>query len=334
MSDAINIQDIQTLYDLQNALSRFASGTQESLHAAEAEIARTQEWLEERMQHWRREAGQAKRMLDQAMSDLRRCEASGYRDEDGHYHQPDCGREAQAVRRAGERLHECEENLQTTQAWRSRVEQAVTEYQREARRLSDLVGGHSEKAHGELGKAAATYEAAKEAAGSVGVAGVVAAAGVAILRQFIGQAHGHIGATGEEIAQDMAEKSLGYENVEFDRTKHGFDRILRDPSGQLVILESKTNVEGKLELNTDSGQGSSEWVSRIAHEMTDPSSSKWSQVNEQIGREILQIGPENIPLIATVTNPNTGLGDIYTRVDVGAKEWALLSGGISLKDLL
>lgn len=178
MSESLDLRDIQTLRDLQAALGRFASEAQEGLRTADAEIGRAQEWLSERVNHWQREVKDAKQAVTHADTDLRRCEASGYRDEDGYYHLPDCSRQTRALRQAEARLRECEENLQTAQVWRSRLEQAVSEYQREARRLSDLAGGHTEKARASLAQTAAKYEAAQAAANAVGGLGTAIAAGM------------------------------------------------------------------------------------------------------------------------------------------------------------
>lgn len=174
----LDIRNIQTLYDLQTALSRFASGTQEGLRAAEAEISGTMDWLRERVNHWQRQTEQARRALARAQAELRQCLNSGYRDEEGHYHQPDCSAYAGAVTKAEAHLRECDQNLQTAKVWRSRVEQAVNEYQREARRLSDLTKGHTEKARAHLQQTAAKYEEVKAAASGVGAVGAAMAAGV------------------------------------------------------------------------------------------------------------------------------------------------------------
>lgn len=171
----LNLRDLQTLTDLQSALGRFAVGTQESLHAAEAEIHRTQEWLQERVSHWQRQVEQARREVARAEADLRRCEASGYRDRDGHYYPPDCRAEMRALARAQAHLRECEDHLRTAQAWRSRVEQAVNEYWREARRLSKLAGGHTENARSFLKRAEGKYREVLSAASSVGAVGTVVA---------------------------------------------------------------------------------------------------------------------------------------------------------------
>jgi hypothetical protein len=178
MSDTLDLRHIQTLYDLQTALGRFANGTQEGLRAAEAEISRTMDWLRERVNHWQREIEQGRREVARAEAALRRCEAGGYVDEDGHYYPPDCRAEARGLANAVAFLKECEENLQTAKAWRSRVEQAVNEYQREARRLAEIAGGHTEKARAHLRQTAAKYEEVKAAASGVGAVGAAVAAGV------------------------------------------------------------------------------------------------------------------------------------------------------------
>lgn len=171
----LNLRDLQTLADLQSALARFADGTREGLQAAEAEIRRTQEWLQERVGHWQRQVEEARRAVARAEADLRRCEASGYYDRDGRYYPPDCRAEMRALAQAQAHLRECEDNLRTAQAWRSRVQQAVNEYQREARRLDEIAGGHTEKARSFLKRVEGKYGEVLSAASSVGTVGAVVA---------------------------------------------------------------------------------------------------------------------------------------------------------------
>jgi|YNPNPStandDraft_1061719.scaffolds.fasta_scaffold43637_3 hypothetical protein len=339
----LDLHDTQILADLQAALGRFTAGAQESLRLAEAEIGRTREWLHERVGHWQREVERAQREVARAEAALRRCLASGYRDERGYYHQPDCSCEARAVERAYAFSRECENNLHTAQLWHSRVEQAVNEYQRAARRLADVADAHTGRARAFIGRARAQYDAVLAAGRAVGdlVADLVAVAGVlsrapglaggvtASLRATVGRVWPARGALGEEINVSAALEELGLKEVRFDQAKHGFDRILRGPAGQIIVLESKTSDEGKLVLETRAGgykQGSAAWVEHIARQMTDPTSELWSQDNERIGRQILEQGPEKVPVLAAVLNPNTGVTDIYLRTDAAAEEWTLLSG--------
>jgi hypothetical protein len=167
MSDALNIRDIQTIYDLKNALGRFAEGTQESLDTVEAKIADTQKWLEERGLYWLREMDKAKRDVEEASENLRRCHLSGYRDADGYYHQPDCRTESVAVRFAEERLRNYSENFENVKAWQGKIEQAVSDYHREARRLSNVAASHTEKAQAFLVQTAVKYEKVKTAQESI-----------------------------------------------------------------------------------------------------------------------------------------------------------------------
>ena len=158
MSDSLEIHDIQTLSDLHAALGRFSTDVQQGLRVAEGSIRETLEWLEGRIRHWQREVERAHQMVQQAQADLSRCQASGYVDRDGHYHQPDCSRQRAALQAAQEHLRLCQENLQTAQTWRSKVNGAVDAYHREARRLEQTARHHTERAQAELTSLRGTYE--------------------------------------------------------------------------------------------------------------------------------------------------------------------------------
>jgi len=199
----LDLRDISTLTDLQAALGRFASGTQECLSAAEAEIRRTLEWLIERVHHWQREVERARREVARAEADLRQCEASGYRDRDGYYHRSDCSHEARVLARAVSYQQECEGNLRLAQAWRSRLEQAVDEYRREVRRLYDAAGGHTEQARAFLNKMAAKYAEVGAAASVVGDVLIAASVGVMSAEERLGAR------TSERIVADTSTATIG-----------------------------------------------------------------------------------------------------------------------------
>jgi hypothetical protein len=67
--------------------------------------------------------------------------------------------------------------------------------------------------------------------------------------------------------------------------------------------------------------------------MCDYQSEQYSSENEQIGREILAKGVENIPVIACVSDFVSGTCDLYLRMDEQAEEWSKLAGGIKITDL-
>lgn len=247
MSDALNIRDIQTLYDLRSSLGHFVIGAQECLHSIETEISHKQEWLEEREQYWYREVNQAKRELDQVLSDLRRCQMSAYRDDDGNYHQPDCSNQAQAVRQAEKDLRECIENLDKVRTWQSKVAQAVSEYQKMARRLSEVTNSHMEKAQASLTETAAKYEAAKEAALSVGDIGGVSAGmiGLTAFSEPLPSSDALQGLDGKEI-QEIIRKWIfeGFSTYDLERLKILRAETLQDDIESIYpLLESKAFYE-------------------------------------------------------------------------------------------
>lgn len=337
----LDLRDSQTLNELSNALGRFANGVQECLSAADVEINRSLEWLTERVYHWQRQVERARQEVRRAEADLRRCQSSGYRDEKGNYHAPNCSNEIHVLARAESQLRECENNLRTAQEWRSRVEQEVNDYQKVAIRLSELAGNHFEKARAFLNNATQNYEAVRVASSGLGIVTSAMALGnvgiaIEILNTTIGRTNIGKGDLVEDFAQYITEDELGLKAIKFDQKKHGFDRILQGPNGQIIILESKANSKGQLALKSYKDrftgisykQGSALWVRSVAQKMTNPRyTSYFSPTNAQIGRQILATGAENIPVLATVVNLNTGLAEIRLRRDEIAEHWESLSTG-------
>lgn len=333
----LDLSDLGILDDLRAALGRFAAETRDALAAARTDIMRTQEWLSERVNHWQRMVERARQEVARAEADLRRCQASGYRDQQGYYHQPDCSHQAYLFERALAHLRECENRLHAAQAWRSRLEQAASEYQRTGARLNDLVGGHTERAQAFLERVAARYVDVQAAAGIVGGALAAAAvlgwadAAIRALGAVAGRAYKARGELFEEPALRLTLDELGLREVAFDRRSHGFDGLLRGPSGQIIVFESKTSDRGELVLDTTrdgNKQASAAWVERVARAMTDPNSELWTSDNERIGREIREQGAGHTPILATVINPNTDQADIYLLLDAAAETKTLLSGGL------
>ncbi|MBI5714834.1 MAG: hypothetical protein HZC38_15655 [Chloroflexi bacterium] len=339
MSESLNLNDKQSLVDMQNALSRFAKETHDTLHSAEKEISRTLEWLRERVMHWQREVDRAQRALSQAIATLARCEAMARSDD----YYVDCSSEEREVQRARAYLYKCQENLQVAQTWRSRVEQAVNEYRREAQRLKDVASTHTDKAQSELRKVAVKYQAVQEAQAGLNVAGamvsigssVASAAGIKLLTLMIGNANRQQGDLGERVAEKVVEEELGYKVAKFDKSLHGFDRVFITPDEQIIVLESKVSSSGGLHLGEGYGykQGSVGWVECVAREMINEQSSLYSPDNFLIGKQILDSGSQNISVLATVINPTTGLCDIYQRSDTTANDWQLLSENILVEDI-
>ena len=173
MSESANVRAINSLDELRSALVTFRAEAQESLQAAAQEVARTLEWLAERRQHWQNEVRRREESLSAAKAALARCEASGYRDDDGHYHQPDCSSQQMALVQARVRLREAEAELETVKGWTGLVQRAADDYQQKARQLDYFLTNDMSKATALLASSAETLQTyAVMGVGLIGLAGL------------------------------------------------------------------------------------------------------------------------------------------------------------------
>ena len=158
MSPTANVRAIHTLEELKGALGRFGGEARGALQAAEQEIRRTLDWLQERHNYWRSEVRRRREEVRQAEADLDSCLASGYDDEDGRYHAPNCSAEEHALHQAQVRLREAEEELQNVRRWMKVVGEAVDTYRVQAQRLSRLIAADLPKANAFLERKIAELE--------------------------------------------------------------------------------------------------------------------------------------------------------------------------------
>ncbi len=128
------------------------------LGAADQEVHRTLDWLQERLNYWLNEVRRRQEEVRRAEAALARCQASGYRDRDGHYHAPNCSTQEAALRQAQLRLQEAEAELANVRHWLAVVEQAVAAYYVQEQRLRELTTTHTEKTKAFLGRAVADLE--------------------------------------------------------------------------------------------------------------------------------------------------------------------------------
>jgi hypothetical protein len=164
---ALDLKNIQAIVDLKTAINKFSEGIQNGLQVANMAISRTFEWLQERTSYWQHEIERALQDLSRAEADLRRCQNSGYYD-DGHYHQPYCGCEEQAVEKARVYLQQCNEALQIVQKWHNRIEETTSEHMSAANQMQKIADWHSQKAQMNLDQTADKYEAVQSSASQVG----------------------------------------------------------------------------------------------------------------------------------------------------------------------
>ena len=121
------------------------------------------------------------------------------------------------------------------------------------------------------------------------------------------------GDIGEEAATEYAVTNLNLHTEKFDKKLHGYDNVLRNSNGRLVIMEAKaTKASGLNALgNTNHGkEGSVEWVEYKATLMCDPTSSFYSPANARIGEEILRVGAKNVEFLVVHIDPDTQKVDV------------------------
>ena len=128
MSSA-NIKAIQALEAMRSALLKFKADAADSLNAMLSESRRTKEWLQERQRHWQKEIRRRIESLQQAQADLTYCQCNDC----------DCSWEVRMVKRAQQDLDDAEQQLRAVQLHLKQVCNAHDEFEREARRLNNML---------------------------------------------------------------------------------------------------------------------------------------------------------------------------------------------------
>lgn len=317
--------DVEALKSLRATLPDFARRQYEAVEQAEAEIARTQQRLETAEQEARYEVEQARAALEacyyQAMM---AAQQGGY---------VDCSGYEYALRRAEERLIRILE-------WQNRVRQEAEAFRTAARAYQDHLANAIAQATAYLDRritALEAYHATRLQATAVGAAAVGALAlmggVIAAIRRNRGELARLKGAVGEEIAAQVLSEKFGLQPLPFDQPKHGFDRVFTAPGIPILVAESKVRSGGGLDLGqTRAGeQASPEWIAAKAEKMADRASAQWSPANERIARLIQEVGPEHVPAVTVVIDPQSGQGQAYIRQ--GESDWQPLGGSVALDAL-
>jgi hypothetical protein len=158
-------------------------------------------------------------------------------------------------------------------------------------------------------------------------------AAIGALRLAIGRGRLALGRTGEEIAAAVLSQRFDLVEAPFTQPAHGFDRVFRAPGLPLIVVEAKASHDGKLRLGQPAAgeQGSPAWLAAAAAGMTDPASAQWSPANARIGQLVQALGPENVPVLAVVTDYQRATAAVYARQADGA--WLAVEEGIDLHAL-
>jgi hypothetical protein len=144
-SEAAYLRDTRALSQLSLALGKFATGVQEAMTQTDAEIRRTQEWLEERARYWHQQVVQARQEVQAAQHALHRCQRSVRYDRDGRPIPPDCSAEIAHLSYCRRRLQQAEEELRTVKKWQAKIEQAISQYQNSAKRMRGVATTSTKK---------------------------------------------------------------------------------------------------------------------------------------------------------------------------------------------
>ncbi|MGB9873264.1 MAG: hypothetical protein ACPLYD_16605, partial [Anaerolineae bacterium] len=317
--------DVEALQALRAALPDFARRQYEAIEQAEAEIARTQQRLEAAEQEARDEVERARAALEACFYQAMLAAQQGG--------SVDCSGYEYALRRA-------EERLLRILHWQNIVRREAETFCAAAHAYQDVLASLLPQATAYLDRritALEAYHATRLQATAVGVAaaGALALMGgvIAAIRRNRGDLARLKGALGEEIAAQVLSEKFGLQPLPFDQPKHGFDRVFTAPGMPLLVAESKVRAGGDLALRqTRAGeQGSPEWIAAKAERMADRASAQWSPANERIAALIQDLGPENVPAVTVVIDPESGLSQAYARTAAG--DWQPLGEGVSLDSL-
>jgi hypothetical protein len=132
MSTPANVQSIEAIDAVRNALAMFVAQVADALTELEAEMRRTKEWLEhDRPRFWRNQVRIAIDQEHEAQQALHRCLMFPIADE-----RPSCYEERQALKGAKARLAYCQEKEEKIRRWQRAVQHELFEYDG---RISQLV---------------------------------------------------------------------------------------------------------------------------------------------------------------------------------------------------
>lgn len=124
------------------------------------------------------------------------------------------------------------------------------------------------------------------------------------------------GKVGEVAAHLVAQELLGLSETAFSPATHGFDNVMRDKHGNLVIVEIKTthgNPLDRLDPTKHGKQMEKEWTEWVAGRMSDTNTEFYGDNpnNDKIGREILAKGSDNVRHVLIHVDPITHGIDHY-----------------------
>lgn len=133
MNPSARVNSLDALKALHAALAEYRPEAQEALGAANMEIRRVFEYLENQLKHWLRQVDRRREDVNRARSDLAHARALRQGERSGYVEQEI------ALSKAQNRLREAEEKVATVKRWLLRLPQHINEFEGPARRLAGML---------------------------------------------------------------------------------------------------------------------------------------------------------------------------------------------------
>jgi hypothetical protein len=136
MSGPAHVTSIEALGELRAALCTFTAAGVDALGAADAEIRRTVDWLDQQLVYWQHEVRRWEDEVFRARSELARRRMVRVSDRP-----PDCSEQEEALARARQALEHAGDQVARTRRWERLWQEAVIEYQGPVGQLKQLLDG-------------------------------------------------------------------------------------------------------------------------------------------------------------------------------------------------
>jgi hypothetical protein len=135
MSEAAEVRSIPALHEFREAFATFGENVREALSAAEMEIRRTFNHLEEQLKYWQAMVVKCEREVATAKIELNRKKIErviGGR-------KPDITEQEENLRKAKARLQFAEDKVARCRRWLSQLPRAILEYEGPSRHLAGII---------------------------------------------------------------------------------------------------------------------------------------------------------------------------------------------------
>ncbi len=133
MTQSARVNSLDALKALHSALAKLGPEGQEALGAAEIEIRRAFDYLQDQHKHWQRQVEKRQEDVNRARADLVHARALRQGERSGYVEQEI------ALNKARARLREAEEKVVAVKRWLLHLPRAINEYEGPARRLAGLL---------------------------------------------------------------------------------------------------------------------------------------------------------------------------------------------------